>query len=59
MCLESQLLDAFDDVVDFLVEVGVQRDRITSSGRGEREPLVPAPDEVDEPRNRRVEVDVR
>lgn len=46
-------------VVDFLVEVGVPRDRITSSGRGEREPLVPAQDEVDEPRNRRVEVDVR
>lgn len=46
-------------VVDFLVEVGVPRERITSSGRGEREPLVPAADEVDEPRNRRVEVDVR
>ena len=46
-------------VIDFLVGVGVPRDRVTSSGRGEREPLVPTRDEVEEPRNRRVEIDVR
>ncbi|HEX6321860.1 MAG TPA: OmpA family protein, partial [Burkholderiales bacterium] len=28
-------------------------------GRGEREPLVPTADGVDEPRNRRVEISVR
>jgi outer membrane protein OmpA-like peptidoglycan-associated protein len=28
-------------------------------GRGEREPLVPTDDDVDEPRNRRADVEVR
>jgi OmpA-OmpF porin, OOP family len=42
-----------------LVQLGIQRDRITIAGRGEREPIVPTEDEVVEPRNRRVEITVR
>src|SRR4029077_6981951 len=40
-------------VGDKLVKVGIAADRIRVEGRGEREPLVPTPDEVAEPRNRR------
>jgi outer membrane protein OmpA-like peptidoglycan-associated protein len=39
--------------------MGVARDSIQVAGRGEREPLVPTPDEAAEPRNRRVEITVR
>ena len=46
-------------VRDELVRRGIPPDRITSAGRGEREPLVPTADEVAEPRNRRVEISVR
>jgi outer membrane protein OmpA-like peptidoglycan-associated protein len=42
-----------------LVQLGVARERITTAGRGEREPIVPTEDEVVEPRNRRVEITVR
>ena len=42
-----------------LVGLGIQRDRITIAGRGEREPIVQTEDEVVEPRNRRVEITVR
>ena len=42
-----------------LVQFGIPPDTIQIAGRGEREPLVPTPDEVAEPRNRRVEVTVR
>jgi outer membrane protein OmpA-like peptidoglycan-associated protein len=42
-----------------LVEIGIPTDRIRVAGRGEREPLVPTADNVDEPRNRRVEIIVR
>jgi outer membrane protein OmpA-like peptidoglycan-associated protein len=42
-----------------LVQLGIQRDRITIAGRGEREPIVATEDEVVEPRNRRVEITVR
>ena len=42
-----------------LVSQGLPVDRIRAAGRGEREPLVPTPDGVDEPRNRRVEINVR
>ena len=38
---------------------GVAAENIQSSGRGEREPLVPTADGVSEPRNRRVEIIVR
>jgi outer membrane protein OmpA-like peptidoglycan-associated protein len=46
-------------VRDELVKAGVAADRILVAGRGEREPLVPTADEVAEPRNRRVEINVR
>jgi outer membrane protein OmpA-like peptidoglycan-associated protein len=42
-----------------LIQLGVARDSIQVAGRGEREPLVPTPDETAEPRNRRVEITVR
>jgi outer membrane protein OmpA-like peptidoglycan-associated protein len=42
-----------------LVEIGIPPDRIRVAGRGEREPLIPTADNVDEPRNRRVEIIVR
>jgi outer membrane protein OmpA-like peptidoglycan-associated protein len=44
---------------DELVKAGVAADRIRVAGRGEREPLVPTADEVAEPQNRRVEINVR
>lgn len=46
-------------VSDFLVSNGINRDTVIVAGRGEREPLVPTDDEVQEPRNRRVEINVR
>lgn len=42
-----------------LAAQGIPVERILASGRGEREPLVPTADGVDEPRNRRVEINVR
>jgi len=42
-----------------LVGQGVPAASIEVAGRGEREPLVPVGDEVAEPRNRRVEINVR
>ncbi|HYN12440.1 MAG TPA: OmpA family protein [Burkholderiales bacterium] len=42
-----------------LVAQGIVAERIRAAGRGEREPLVPTADGVEEPRNRRVEVSVR
>ena len=42
-----------------LVSQGIAADRIRAAGRGEREPIVPTADGVDEPRNRRVEINVR
>lgn len=44
---------------DLLVESGVAADKLEAVGRGERDPLVPTADEVDEPKNRRVEIVVR
>jgi outer membrane protein OmpA-like peptidoglycan-associated protein len=46
-------------VKTFLVAIGIGADRIQVSGRGEREPVVPTADNVDEPLNRRVEINVR
>jgi len=46
-------------VRDMLVQNGLQASFIRAVGRGEREPLIPTPDEQPEPRNRRVEVIVR
>lgn len=42
-----------------LTRLGIPRDRIQAAGRGERELLVPTADGVAEPRNRRVEINVR
>ena len=42
-----------------LTRLGIPPDRIQAAGRGEREPLVPTADGVAEPRNRRVEINVR
>jgi outer membrane protein OmpA-like peptidoglycan-associated protein len=46
-------------VKTFLTGIGIAAERIQTSGRGEREPLVPTADNTDEPRNRRVEISVR
>lgn len=46
-------------VREMLIKLGVPAERIRSAGRGSREPLVPTAAGVDEPRNRRVEVNVR
>jgi len=43
----------------FLVEIGIPAERIHTAGRGKREPIVPTADNVEEPRNRRVEINVR
>jgi outer membrane protein OmpA-like peptidoglycan-associated protein len=42
-----------------LVAAGVPAAQIDIAGRGEREPAIQTADEVDEPRNRRVEITVR
>lgn len=42
-----------------LVDLGIPVARIRTAGRGEREPLVRTDDEIAEPRNRRVEINVR
>lgn len=42
-----------------LVGQGIASERIQASGRGEREPIVQTADGVDEPKNRRVEINVR
>jgi outer membrane protein OmpA-like peptidoglycan-associated protein len=42
-----------------LVDIGIAAERIRTAGRGEREPLIPTADNVEEPRNRRVEISVR
>jgi outer membrane protein OmpA-like peptidoglycan-associated protein len=44
---------------DQIVALGVAKDRVNVSGRGERDPLVATDDGVDEPRNRRVELRLR
>jgi len=44
---------------DSLVALGIPAGRIQAAGRGKREPLVPTDDNVAEPRNRRVEINVR
>jgi outer membrane protein OmpA-like peptidoglycan-associated protein len=46
-------------VRDALIGAGIGAQQIEVAGRGEREPLVPTADEVAEPRNRRVEINVR
>ena len=42
-----------------LIKLGIPKVWISVAGRGSREPEVPTPDQVPEPRNRRVEINVR
>jgi len=42
-----------------LLKLGLPADRVRAAGRGEREPVVATPDDVAEPRNRRVELTIR
>jgi outer membrane protein OmpA-like peptidoglycan-associated protein len=44
---------------EMMVAMGIPPDRIYAAGRGKRELLVPTEDNVSEPRNRRVEINVR
>ena len=46
-------------VADILVARGIDRQNIQVAYHGKGNPLVPTPDEVPEPRNRRVEITVR
>ncbi len=52
-------LQRAERVKTFLVGIGIPPERITVAGRGERELLIPTGPNVDEPRNRRVEINVR
>jgi OOP family OmpA-OmpF porin len=52
-------LERAEAVRDMLVQRGLKTNFMRAVGRGEREPLIPTPDEQPEPRNRRVEVIVR
>lgn len=51
--------DRAEFVRDLLIRSGVNPDNLTVSSHGKGNPLVPTPDGVAEPRNRRVEVIVR
>jgi OmpA-OmpF porin, OOP family len=44
---------------EFVAQGVASSERIRAAGRGEREPLVPTENDVDEPLNRRVEINVR
>ena len=46
-------------VRDLLIQRRIPREYIQVAGRGKREPLIEAPENVPEPRNRRVEISVR
>lgn len=52
-------LQRAERVRGILAGIGIPAEKIFSAGRGERELLVPTADNVDEPRNRRVEINVR
>ncbi len=44
---------------EMLVGLGISGERVGAAGRGKRELLVPTEDNISEPRNRRVEINVR
>ncbi len=48
-----------DRVREELRKLGIPKVRISVAGRGKREPEISTADEVPEPRNRRVEINVR
>ena len=52
-------MERAETIRDVLIKNGLHTNFIRVVGRGEREPLIPTPDEQVEPRNRRVEVIVR
>jgi OOP family OmpA-OmpF porin len=52
-------LQRAEAVRTMLIQRGINSNFLRAVGRGEREPLIPTPDEQAEPRNRRVEVIVR
>jgi outer membrane protein OmpA-like peptidoglycan-associated protein len=52
-------LQRAERVRTLLVGIGIPAERIEVAGRGERELLVTTADEAEEPRNRRVEINVR
>lgn len=52
-------LQRAETVMHILVATGVSAKMIDMAGRGEREPLIPSADGVEEPRNRRVEINIR
>jgi outer membrane protein OmpA-like peptidoglycan-associated protein len=52
-------LQRAERVKGLLAGIGIPAERIYVAGRGERELLVPTADNVDEPKNRRVEINVR
>jgi outer membrane protein OmpA-like peptidoglycan-associated protein len=56
---DSLSLQRADKLRSEMLGLGIPAARIRAAGRGEREPLVPTADGVDEPRNRRVEINVR
>jgi outer membrane protein OmpA-like peptidoglycan-associated protein len=52
-------IERAEAIRDVLIKNGLRASFIRAVGRGEREPLIPTPDEQAESRNRRVEVFVR
>jgi outer membrane protein OmpA-like peptidoglycan-associated protein len=52
-------IERAEAIRDVLIKNGLRASFIRAIGRGEREPLIPTPDEQAESRNRRVEVLVR
>jgi outer membrane protein OmpA-like peptidoglycan-associated protein len=48
-----------DYIEDLLIKAGIDKHNITTAFHGEGDPVIPTPDGVAEPRNRRVEVIVR
>ena len=56
---ESLSLNRANSVAEMLKSRGLKLDALTIESHGEKNLLVPTPDETPEPRNRRVEVSVR
>lgn len=52
-------LERAQAVREILIGMGVSAQNVTAAGRGKRELLVPTADNINEPRNRRVELSVR
>jgi len=52
-------LQRAETVRTLILQAGIQASMLEVAGRGEREPIVPTADEVAEPKNRRVEINLR